>query len=62
MLCTPGTLGKVNKCASRGKELLASCFLGNIAACEGERETDVYFNELQIISETSEKYLKCNGD
>jgi len=62
MLCTPGTLGRVSKCASRGKELLASCFLGNIAASEEERETDVCFNELQIISETSENSLKWNGD
>lgn len=43
MLCTPGTLRRVSKCASRGKKLLASCFLGNIAASKKKRETDVCF-------------------
>lgn len=61
MPCTPGTLGGVRKCASKGKELLASCFLWNITASKEERETDVCFNELQTISETSENSLKCNS-
>lgn len=43
MFCTPGTLGRVSTCASRGKELFASCFLGNIAASKEEKETDVCF-------------------